>query len=106
MGWMICEWCDGPIKMAARGRIAKFCSTRCRVASHRARTADPVPRELRSRARWVRWREVVRNGRGTKMPIQVDGRAASSTDPGSWVSYSAAKRSGAGDGLGFVLDGD
>ncbi|WP_319054094.1 bifunctional DNA primase/polymerase [Streptomyces europaeiscabiei] len=41
-----------------------------------------------------------------KVPLTVDGRAASSTDPRSWSTYREAARSTAGAGLGFVLDGD
>lgn len=40
------------------------------------------------------------------MPLTVDGRAASSTDPGTWSTYRSAARSTVGAGLGFVLDGD
>jgi primase-polymerase (primpol)-like protein len=49
--------------------------------------------------RWVRRSE-------SKVPLTVEGRAASSTDSGTWSSYSAARRSRAGAGLGFVLNGD
>lgn len=76
---------------------ARFCSTRCRVAAHRAERA--LPRELTSRDRWVR-----RSAR--KMPLTAKGRAASSTDPGTWCSYRDAKASKVGAGLGFVLNGD
>lgn len=41
-----------------------------------------------------------------KMPLSVIGpkvRPASSTDPETWASYSAANRSTAGSGVGFVL---
>lgn len=49
-------------------------------------------------ARWLRHRR--------KVPVQVDGRAASSTNPRTWTTYEAAARSRTGDGLGFVLAGD
>lgn len=76
---------------------ARFCSGRCRVASHRARRA--VPAELTSRPRWVR-----RTAR--KVPLTAAGRVASSTDSSTWCRYREASASRAGVGLGFVLAGD
>ncbi|RRJ85914.1 DNA primase [Gulosibacter macacae] len=52
--------------------------------------------------RWVRWQLID----GRKVPLQVSGRYASSTDSGTWSSYREASRAKVGDGLGFVLDGD
>lgn len=86
-----CEWCDGPIDLLKPGRVPRFCSGRCRVASHRA----GVPAELRERDRWVR--------RDGKRPITTSGAPASSTDSATWTSYAAVQRSAAGDGIGFVL---
>lgn len=40
------------------------------------------------------------------MPLTCPGRAASSTDPGTWASYREACESRVGTGIGFVLDGD
>lgn len=91
-----CERCDEPLKARARAD-ARFCSTRCRVAAHRARRT--IPREMTSRPRWVR-----RSPR--KAPLTATGRAASSTDRRTWCSYRDAVRASAGIGLGFVLDGD
>lgn len=54
---------------------------------------------MTSQRRWVR-----RSKR--KMPLTVEGAAASSTDPGTWTTHAAAKRSRVGAGLGFVLAGD
>ena len=79
---------------------AQVCSTRCRVARHRARrraAAGSVPAELRRADRWVR-----RSAK--KVPLTTRGRAASSTNPATWCSYRDAVRSRAGVGLGFVLD--
>lgn len=59
--------------------------------------------ELTGRDRWVRWRTVERGGRPTKLPVQTTGRAASSTDAGTWTTYDRATASTVGDGLGFVL---
>lgn len=94
-----CEHCGEELRRAGRGRPQRFCSSRCRVAAHRARTA--VPAELRGRERWVR-------RSADKVPLRADtGRPASSTDPATWASHAAAARSPYGTGLGYVLaDGD
>jgi len=86
-----CENCGGELPTRAR-RDRRTCSTRCRVALHRA---GALPRELTSRRRWVR--------HDRKVPITPDGRAASSTDPSTWSTHSEAARSRVGDGLGFAL---
>src|SRR5690606_1418508 len=90
-----CERCGERLAVAGRGRTRRYCSTRCRVAAHRARRR--LPRELTERARWVR--------HDRKVPITPDGRPASATDPRTWSTYSEATRSKVGDGLGFVLGG-
>lgn len=86
-----------------RGRPKRFCTDRCRVASHRLSKSSGLPAELTSQARWVRWKPVRRKGRVTKMPVTVTGRAASSTDPATWSPYGVARKSTVGVGLGFVL---
>jgi primase-polymerase (primpol)-like protein len=86
-----CSNCDTKLDALAR-RDARYCSTRCRVAAHRA---GRLPAELTSRDRWVR--------RDGKRPITVRGAAASVTNPRTWASYEAAKTSARGHGLGFVL---
>lgn len=91
-----CERCPALLKARSRSD-ARFCSSRCRVAAHRAKHA--LPAELTSRDRWVR-----RSAR--KMPLTCSGRAASSTDRRTWSSYREARQSKVGAGLGFVLDGD
>lgn len=71
------------------------------MAAHRARQrqSDPVPAAMTRRRQWVRYsdRKVPLSARSPKRS------AASSTDPETWSSYSAAKRSTAGAGVGFVL---
>jgi primase-polymerase (primpol)-like protein len=94
-----CEHCGEELRRAGVGRPQRFCSTRCRVAGHRARTA--VPAELRRAKRWVR-------RSADKVPLRADtGRPASSTDPATWARHAAAAASPHGAGLGYVLaDGD
>lgn len=90
-----CEWC--PEHLGARhSHRARFCSTRCRVAAHRAAKKDAVPNELKTRDRWVR-------RAASKVPLTTAGMAASSTDPRTWSTHKDATASSAGVGLGFVL---
>ena len=97
-----CEQCPRPVRVGGRGRPQRFCSDACRKRAARDRR---LPVELTSRDRWVRWRLVERGGRLTKVPAQTTGRAASSTDPGTWTTYERAAASAVGDGLGLVLGG-
>jgi primase-polymerase (primpol)-like protein len=93
-----CEVCDAPVGTPARGRRPRFCSTRCRVASHRAARRVLVPVELRSRDRWV-----LHEG---KRPMAVGGWWCSVTDAQSWSTFEQVRDAGKGDGFGFVLNGD
>lgn len=96
-----CQRCGGALALAGRGPIPKFCSTRCRVAAHRAKRP---PVELTSRDRWVRWLYVSRGkSKPTKLPIRLTGAPASSAKSSTWTSYAKASKSTRGDGLGFVL---
>tara|TARA_R110002051_G_scaffold1853_1_gene10157 strand:+ start:20679 stop:21245 length:567 start_codon:yes stop_codon:yes gene_type:complete len=97
-----CEWCGKSI--VSKNAQARFCSSKHRVYAHRAaRVAPAFPAELRERNRWVRWAEVMRKGRLDKVPLQLNGANASSTDPKTWSSYDDASASTLGAGLGFVL---
>jgi primase-polymerase (primpol)-like protein len=69
------------------------------VAAHRAKPAPKFPVELEDADRWIRYS-------ATKVPLTVDGRAASSTDPSTWSTFDVASGSTAGVGPGFVLNGD
>ena len=86
-----CKQCGERLLM--RRSDARFCSTRCRVAAHRALPAFPV--ELTAVRRWVR--------RDRKRPITMSGAPASSTDSSTWSTYADAMRSSAGDGFGVML---
>lgn len=76
-----------------RSRPPKYCSSACRQRAYRRRQ---LPAEMTSRARWIR-RDAA------KRPLTIDGRLASVTDPTTWSTYSVAKASTVGTGLGFVL---
>jgi primase-polymerase (primpol)-like protein len=80
------------LPIGGRGRPRKYCGETCRK---RAQRAAELPKELTSRARWVR--------RRGKRPVTETGFAASVTDSTTWTSYGRAKASKRGDGLGFVL---
>jgi hypothetical protein len=61
---------------------------------------------LAPHVRWVLWRNEDRKGRATKVPKQITGLEASSTDPKTWATRSACEaareRIGA-DGVGIIL---
>jgi hypothetical protein len=66
-----------------------------------------IPEELRALPQWVVWRREDRDGKSTKVPYQVGGRHASTTDPATWTTFDrvvSAATAGAGfDGIGFVF---
>jgi hypothetical protein len=68
--------------------------------------AENIPLELRRKPQWVVWRYERRDGKWTKPPFSVHtGHKASSTDPTTWVSFTAALKaykSGSWNGVGFV----
>ena len=58
-----CLYCQEPLRFrVGKGRPRTYCSTRCRVAAHRA---SALPAEMTSRDRWVRWDLVPRGERLT-----------------------------------------
>lgn len=93
-----CSHCSTRLSPLAR-IDARYCSTRCRVAAHRARPRAIVPDELVAEERWIRYSS-------TKVPLTTRGWPASSTKPATWATWSEAATSSAGVGTGFVLNGD
>jgi primase-polymerase (primpol)-like protein len=78
---------------------AKFCSTRCRVASaRRAKKRDALPYEMVSERRFVRYT-------AKKVPRTVTGGWAKSNDPSTWSTLHEARDSTVGEGVGFMLGG-
>ncbi len=68
-----------------------------------------IPILLRERPQWVMWRYEERDGKKTKPPFTVSGRAASHSDPETWTSFEAAwtaYEKGGWAGIGFVLSGE
>lgn len=90
----MCETCSRRIPKPRRPD-ARYCSPACRQKAYRDRHRSTVPAELRGMDRWTR--------RAGKRPVTVTGRAASSTDSGTWASYSEAVSSSVGSGVGFML---
>lgn len=67
-----------------------------------------VPQAMQTTNQWVVWKLDQRNGKGCKVPYQVTGQRASSTDPTHWTSFDDANRCldenwGQYNGLGFVF---
>lgn len=93
-----CEFCGKPNNLARAD--ARFCSTKCRVYAGRKAKRDAknveFPPALTSRCRWVRYSPA-------KVPLTVDGGAASSTNPATWSPFKAVSLSNIGAGVGFVL---
>ena len=69
-----------------------------------------LPEELRKRDQWVCWKEELRDGKSTKIPVTPgNGAFASSTDPETWASFETALEyadTGNADGIGFVFTDD
>lgn len=85
-----CERCGKKLDLLRSGRVPSYCSTRCRMAAHRAKQ---LPAQLRTRDRWVRWAP-------DKRPITAEGWPASSTDAKTWTSHSKIREFSR---IGFVL---
>lgn len=89
----LCTVCKQPINLLREG--AKYCSTACSQKAYRMRKkAD------RSRAAMFAAKRFVRARR--KLPLQVTGALASSTNPRTWAHYDDVQ-AGPGDGFGFML---
>jgi putative DNA primase/helicase len=66
-----------------------------------------IPAELKERRAWVCWRWAKRNGKWTKVPKQVNGWNASTTDPTTWTDFeTVCKHAEKLDGIGVCFDGD
>ena len=86
---------------SGRGRPSMYCSAACKQKAHRE--ASKLPAELTALDRWVRWELRRRGERMTKIPLTTSGRLASSIDPATWTTFSAARHSTVGKGCGFML---
>lgn len=91
---LTCERCGGTFQKGARGPAARFCSSRCRVAAHRAK-APVIPKALTYLDRWTR--------AAGKRPLTASGASASSTKRETWSSFAEVRKSKVGNGFGFML---
>jgi hypothetical protein len=67
-----------------------------------------VPDDLTERDQWVLWRNQMRSGKPTKVPYQLSGKPADSTNPRTWATFEEALNRWRRDrqrytGLGFVF---
>jgi hypothetical protein len=66
------------------------------------------PAELKDKPIWCVWRYLVREGKPTKVPMQVNGRMAKSNDPQTWAPFADACAAADADGelgVGVFCDG-
>lgn len=69
---------------------------------------ENIPVELRELRQWVLWRLEDRSGKGAKVPYQVNGRKASTTEPTHWNTFEACQAAWGSDpsrfsGIGLVF---
>jgi putative DNA primase/helicase len=67
-----------------------------------------VPGSLAELEQWLLWRYEQRDGKPTKVPYQINGTRASSTDPATWCAFESAlnawqKHPSRWAGIGFVF---
>jgi putative DNA primase/helicase len=67
-----------------------------------------IPADLKERKQWVLWSMENRSdGQRTKLPYQIGGKLASSTDPKTWTDFDAVCRNQNGySGIGYVFSAD
>ena len=67
---------------------------------------ENIPDDLKKERRWCLYKIIERDGKKTKIPLQVNGKPAKSTDTSTWNTYDIclkALKINVGDGLGFML---
>lgn len=73
---------------------------------------DPLPQlpaSMKNRRQWVRWKLESVGKKTTKVPYQVNGAHASSTNSSTWADYKTVCQAGLIDetqGVGYVVNGD
>jgi archaellum biogenesis ATPase FlaH len=70
-------------------------------------TPYKLPACLTERRQWVLWKTIDRSGEPTKVPFQVNGEPAKSSDAQTWDAFDMAcqrHEQGGYDGIGYVLD--
>src|SRR5215510_4680303 len=76
--------------------------------THIAYDFAAIPAYFRARPQWVIWRYMMKNGtRWAKVPVQITGEPASSTDPRTWTTFEAACALAENfDGIGYCIAAD
>jgi primase-polymerase (primpol)-like protein len=69
---------------------------------------DSIPEELKVYPNWVLWKLEERDGKYTKIPYQVYGKRADTTNPKTWATFESVKETFLNskrkyNGIGFVL---
>ncbi|WP_435078785.1 phage NrS-1 polymerase family protein [Halococcus sp. AFM35] len=73
---------------------------------------ETIPAQLVDCEQWVCWRETVRDGKPTKLPVDAStGQIASTTDPATWADIETVleyveQPTTSADGIGFVFTDD
>jgi putative DNA primase/helicase len=65
---------------------------------------DSIPVELKAYPNWVLWKLEERNGMNTKIPYQINGTKADTTNSNTWVDYNSVEQASSSfSGIGFVF---
>lgn len=67
---------------------------------------NAIPSELKALPQWILWKSEKKGGRYTKVPYQVDGEMAQSSNRSTWSTFATVIKfylSGGYDGIGFVF---
>lgn len=67
---------------------------------------EMIPAQMKDRMQWVVWKLEQNKGKPTKIPYQINGSKAISTNPATWTSYDKAIdtfNDGQYNGIGYVL---
>lgn len=67
---------------------------------------NSIPSELKALPQWILWKSEKKGGRYTKVPYQVDGEMAQSSNRRTWSTFATAIKfymKGNYDGIGFVF---
>ncbi len=78
------------------------------IEAHEHPALSRVPIQLKQKKNWVRWKLEEINGRLTKIPYQLNGSKASSTNPETWNTFDSIVKGAAIDrtqGIGIMTDG-
>lgn len=70
---------------------------------------DAIPAAMKARRQFVVWRDIIRDGKSTKVPFQTNGRPAKTNDPATWNTFDqvmAAYGRGGYAGIGYVFAND